>query len=61
MISSFEMQNSRTKGGLNADADSDSVRTCLCVEDLTKLLAELVSLRTRHPTNVYFDELGRRF
>ena len=45
---SFEAQNRKTKGGLNADSDSDSVPQCLCAEALPKFLAELVNLRKKY-------------
>ena len=47
---SFEAQNGKTKGGLNAHTDSDSVAQCLCAEALPKFLAELVNLRKKYPT-----------
>ena len=45
---SFEAQNRKTEGGLNADSDSDSVPQCLCAEALPKFLAELVNLRKKY-------------
>ena len=46
---SFEHDNKKVKGGLNADTDVDTVPPSLCAEALPQFLTELVSLRATHP------------
>ena len=47
---SSKARNRKKKGGLNPDADSDSVPQCLCAKALPKFHVELVSLRKKYST-----------
>ena len=46
---SFDFDNIRVKGGLNADTDEKSTPPSLCAEALPNFLTELVSLRAANP------------
>lgn len=46
---SFDFDNRRVKGGLNADTDENSTPPSLCAEALPNFLTELVSLRAANP------------